>query len=315
MAGALIELVAVDDGIGQADVITVSGEVEALDEGIVLDVSPSGIFGHGFSVKLIEGPSMIGGREGQVNVPVLQVVFALDCHDIGFGVAEQVSRVRKLFGPWQKRRRVLFRYTSALSGTRWLVLKLADAIGLSPEQDWEDEGSAHATITCIATEPRYESKAHEVKTPAHPGGAVTYWLPCWNPTDQDGWLEWTLNPGGGSARFTVPDFSHGQEQTIDPLWVPGSQASRALVMPPASLPKTSRMWSVMSVRSGNDPYVAADLSNPAGEMGGVFPLYPMPPHTGTRSDPVLLPVVIDGPAGAEVKLTMRRFWSAESGLE
>lgn len=64
-----------------------------------------------------------------------------------------------------------------------------------------------------------------------------------------------------------------------------------------------------------DTYVNADLSNAAGLFNGVEPVYPVPPYTGTADDPILMPVVCNGPAGAKATLSQRRFWSAESGLE
>jgi hypothetical protein len=47
----------------------------------------------------------------------------------------------------------------------------------------------------------------------------------------------------------------------------------------------------------------------------VEPIYMVPPYTGTEDNPVLMPVVCNGPAGAKATLRQRRFWSAESGLE
>ncbi len=304
MSIALIELK------GKRDTLVVSGDDVALDEGIVLDVSPSGIFGTGFTTSLIEADGAIGGREGRTRIPVRQTVQAYNIHDEGQGVAAQVSRFRKLWGTDFNRNTVQWRYTSDYSNLRWLYQRLAREIEFSPEQDWELDGFARAVVTAHSLEPRYESRAHEVKTPAHSGGTATYWLPAWNPTDQPAWLEWFLKPGAGPTGFQVADFSFGQEQQIDVGWVPDSHAARAI-----NIPAISTMWRVRSVRSGKVPYLAADGSNAAGQMGGVFTLYPMPPYTGRPGDPVLLPVTITGPAGAEVKLRMRRFWSAESGLE
>ena len=45
------------------------------------------------------------------------------------------------------------------------------------------------------------------------------------------------------------------------------------------------------------------------------PLFPIPPYTGTPEDPILLPIIFDGSAGAQVEVEIRRLWSAESGLE
>lgn len=132
----------------------------------------------------------------------------------------------------------------------------------------------------------------------------TSWFEVWNPTDQDEWLEWTLNP---ATEWQFPDFSFGQERKWQrPV---GEDAARMIV----TAPVTSKL-SVMS-DPFMDTYVCADLSNFAGLMNGVEPIYPVPPYTGTEDDPVLMPVVCSGPSGAKVTLRQRRFWSAESGLE
>lgn len=299
---ALIELV------GESDSLTISGDDVAIDEGIVLDESPTGIFGTGFTTKLIEPAGMIGGREGQVSVPVRQFVGAFDIWDEGDGVAAQVARFRKLWGTMYARHWVRWEYTSELSGKRWCRMKLAREIEFTPEQDWEIDGVAHAVVTANAFEPRYESKPLELEITTSSDGE-TVWFPVWNPTDQESWPTWSLIPPVGGSSFTIPDFSFGQEQDVDRSWTAGMHAARTIAIPLISVP-----WNVMPVRSGMDPYVAADLSNAAGQMGGLFPLYSVPAYTGRKSVPVLLPVKA-GRAGSTIRLSLRRFWSAESGLE
>ena len=305
MAGARIALVGDDDEI----VISDPTDDSVVDDGFVLNVSPTGIFGTGFTTKTISLAGQIGGREGSVDVPIRQVVFAVEIHDIGEGVAAQVSRFRKLFGTMINRRKVQWQYTTDLSGMRWLVTKLANEIAFTPEQDWELEGSARAVVTANAYEPRYEAESFQVVAQNPTAGENTLWIPTWNPTDQEAWPIWSLNPNGGPATFSYPDFGFGNEQEIDAEWTPGMHDDRMITTKPISV-----MWSVMA-EPLMDTYVAADLSNAPAQMEGVEPLYAIPPYTGTEDDPIMLPVVIDGPAGAQVMLTLRRHWSAESGLE
>lgn len=134
-------------------------------------------------------------------------------------------------------------------------------------------------------------------------GASVGWFEVWNPTDQPLWLEWSLDPG----QWQFPDFGFGQERK----WgrAVGQDAARMIVTP-----TLTQMLSVMS-DPFMDTYVSADLSNAAGLFNGVEPLYGVPPYTGTEDDPVLVPVVCNGPLGAKATLRQRRFWSAESGLE
>lgn len=298
---ALIELVGEDGGF------PVSGIGYAESEGIKLGEDPEEIFDTAFEMSTV--PKSIGGRRGRIDVPPRRSVLTFNLSDTGQGIEATISRFRRLWISKLGPRRVQWLYTSEESGTRWLHYYADKAIKFSPKRDWNLDGYARAVVSAVALEPRYESAPHEVKTPAHSGGSATYWLPAWNPTDQVGWLEWALKPNGAAA-FGVPDRGFGQEPDIDPAWPPGLHDSRMIQTPLISV-----MWSVMSVRSGQDPYVAADLSNADGQMGGIFPLHPIPPRTGSPEDPVLLPVTIDGSAGAEAKLRIRRFWSAESGLE
>jgi hypothetical protein len=132
----------------------------------------------------------------------------------------------------------------------------------------------------------------------------TGWFEVWNPTDQLLWLEWTFDP---AQQWQFPDWSFGQERR----WgrSAGADATRMIVTAPVT--------SLLSVMSDPfmDTYVCADLSNFAGLMNGVEPIYAVPPYTGTEANPMLMPVVCSGPAGAKVVLRQRRFWSAESGLE
>ncbi|MGA5542697.1 hypothetical protein ACPCIR_12665 [Mycobacterium sp. NPDC051198] len=132
----------------------------------------------------------------------------------------------------------------------------------------------------------------------------TSWFEVWNPTDQDEWLEWALDP---AVSWQFPDFSFGQERKWQrPV---GSDAARMIVSP-----QLTQKLSVMS-DPFMDTYLNADLSNAAGLFNGVEPIYPVPPYTGTEDEPILMPVVCQGPSGAKVTLRQRRFWSAESGLE
>lgn len=132
----------------------------------------------------------------------------------------------------------------------------------------------------------------------------TGWFEVWNPTDQPDWLEWEFDP---AEEWQFPDWGFGQERK----WgrTVGQDAARMIVTP-----KLTQMLSVMS-DPFMDTYVNADLSNAAGMFKGVEPLYMVPPYTGTDDEPILMPVICRGPAGARATLRQRRFWSAESGLE
>lgn len=132
----------------------------------------------------------------------------------------------------------------------------------------------------------------------------TGWFELWNPTDQTLWPEWEFDP---ATQWQFPDWAFGQERR----WgrKVGDDAARMVV--------TASVQSLLSVMSDPfmDTYVCADLSNFAGLMNGVEPIYGVPPYTGSEDSPILVPVVCKGPPGAKATLRQRRFWSAESGLE
>lgn len=307
MKAALIELIGADDGF------PISGVGFAESQGIKLAEDPEEIFDAGFERAVI--PAGVGGRFGKTDIPVrrMSVVLNLSTHIEGQIDSDKmdavVSRLRRMFGSALAPKVVQWRYTPVDGDPRWLWIWLDKNLRFTPKTDWSVTEYVKCLVSAVALEPRFESAPLQVSTPAHPGGEVTYWLTVWNPTDQPTFPEWELEPNG-ATEFGFADFSFGREQDIDVTYTPGAHASRMVATPAISVP-----WSVRSVRSGQDPYVAADLSNANGQMGGVYPLHAIPPYTGTEDDPVLLPVTIDGPAGAKATLTLRRMWSAESGLE
>lgn len=309
METSLVEL------IGDNDHIAISGIGMREAEGIKLGEDPEEVFDMAFERSTI--PTVIGGRLGRTDIPVRRMTITLHLYSQGpaggvldhGGIDQVMSRVRKLFGSALNPRRVKWQWTPDGGSPRWLWIYLDKQIRFAVVRDPAIDGFVKAVISAVALEPRYESKPFVVKTPHHAGGQETYWLPVWNPTDQPCWLEWDLDPKSG-ASFELPDFSFGQEQQIDATWQPDSHAARMIPIDTINV-----MWRVRSPRSNQMPYIAADGSNAPGQMGGLYLLYPMPPYTGRKGDPVMLPVTIDGAAGAEAKLRMRRFWSAESGLE
>jgi hypothetical protein len=132
----------------------------------------------------------------------------------------------------------------------------------------------------------------------------TGWFDVWNLTDQPDWLEWEFDP---ADKWQFPDFGFGQERKFNRAV--GEDAARMIVTP-----QLTQLLSVMS-DPFMDTYVNADLSNVAGLFNGVEPRYAVPPNTGTDDNPVVMPVICNGPCGAKATLRQRRFWSAESGLE
>lgn len=285
--------------------MVVSGGDESDWEGIRLNEDPDGIFDTEVELKTIDVSGMAGGFDGGEEIPVREMKLPFNIYATpDYTIEQQVSTLRKLF--WQ--RTFEWHYETSHSGARWLKAKRSKSIKVSPKQDWNIVGYASAVVEAVALNPDYESAPLEVTATNPSAGENTLWIPAWNPTDRPAWPIWAVKPNG-TATVSIPDFGFGNEQEIDVTWTPGAHADRMVVMEGLTQMRHIMADPVM------DPYVDADLSNADGQMGGVEPLYWIPEYTGTEADPILLPVIIDGPAGAQVKLRLRRFWSAEMGGE
>ncbi|MCH5645170.1 hypothetical protein [Gordonia sp. ABSL49_1] len=298
---ARISLVTEDESV------LVSGGDRSEWEGIKLNEDPDGMFDTEVELKTIDVAGMPGGFDGGEETPVRTLTLPFNCYDMGDGIEATISRLRRLL--W--RRTFEWHYETEYSGLRWLKCKRSKSIKVNPKRDWNIDNYALATVEAVALNPDYESEPHQVIATNPSAGENTVWVPAWNPTDRPAWPIWSIKPNGGECQVSLPDFSFGNEQEIDQTgnWQPGDHADRMITLEP-----TEQFVSVMA-HPMMDPYVASDLSNFDGQMGAVEPLYWIPEYTASEDDPVMLPVIIDGPAGAQVKLRLRRFWSAEMGGE
>lgn len=270
-----------------------------LDDDIVLDVDPKGMYDTAFTVRTQSGAFETGGRIVGVQVPIREPILPF------WLTPESRPRFQRLWGSPGNFQKVKCTWDGP-SGPRSLILKLAKEIVYTTEDgfDADLDGVYHAVVSAIAINPMYEAPATVLQWTNPSSGVHTGWFDVWNPTDQPLWLEWTFDP---ATEWQFPDVSFGQERK----WgrPSGADASRMIVTP-----ELEQLLSVMSDPM-MDTYVSADLSNAAGLFNGVEPLYMVPPYTGTEDDPILMPVICDGPMGAKATLWQRRFWSAESGLE
>lgn len=362
-----------------------------LEDDIILDTNPDGIYDTGFTVRTKSGAFERGGRIVGESVPIREMTLPF------WLTPESRPRFQRLWGTPGNFRKVKWHYDGP-SGRRSLTLRLAKEIKYTTEDGFDADVDEvyHAVVSALAVNPMYEGTedvavwangvpsitvaivavdgiftltfdgrtTYGINHNASPGtvqnalealpnvapGQVTvggapgnysivFTIPglltgsatglvgsglfgqgeksvtieysqnnayfrVWNPTDQPLWLEWTFDP---ADQWQFPDFGFGQERQ----WgrAVGQDAGRMIVTP-----RLTQRLSVMS-DPFMDTYVSADLSNAAGLFNGVEPIYPVPPYTGTATNPILLPIVCAGPRGATATLRMRRFWSAESGLE
>lgn len=294
----MIATITLESG-GDSVVVSAPNE-DFLEDDIILDTDPDGLYDTGFTMRTQSGAFEYGGRIVGEEVPIRQMTLPF------WLTPASRPRFQKLWGTPGNFKKVRWHYDGP-SGRRSLTLKLAKQIAYTTE-DGHDAGVEdvyHAVVVALAVNPMYEG-VEEVQEWTNPTAGVVgqVWFEVWNPTDQPLWLEWSFSP---ATRWMFPDFSFGQERK----WgrSPGQDANRMITTPPLT-----KLLSVMSDPM-MDTYVNADLSNAAGLFNGVEPIYPVPPYTGTETAPIGVPVLVDGPAGAKVTLRQRRFWSAESGLE
>lgn len=362
-----------------------------LEDDIILDTDPKGMYDTGFTVRTMSGAFEPGGRIVGDTIPIRELVLPF------WLTPDSRPRFQRLWGTPGNFRKVRYTYDGP-SGPRALTLRLSKEIVYTTEDgfDADIDKVYHAVVSAIAVNPMYEG-AEDVAEWVNPAdrftitiddvdggtftltyggltttaiawnastsavqaalvalasvgaghvtvtgsvgayvvvftgvtgtltgdgddldgtgllgggavfivaGATTGWFEVWNPTDQPLWLEWEFDP---ATSWQFPDFGFGQERKWNRAV--GEDAARMIVTP-----ALTQLLSVMS-DPFQDTYVSADLSNAAGLFNGVEPVYPVPPYTGTEDDPVLMPVICNGPAGAKATLRQRRFWSAESGLE
>lgn len=388
MTVATITLESMKHGAVVDSVVVSAPNDTFLDDDIILDTGPDGLYDAAFTVRTLSAAFAPGGRVVGEEIPIRELVLPFHL------TPASRPRFQRLWGTPGHLRRVRAHYDGP-SGRRSLTIRLAKQIAYTTEDGFDAalDDAYHAVVSAIAVNPMFEgvedkaewinpddrftvvvtatggtfpmtfggSTTTQLARDAAPAAvqsalealpsvgagkvtvtgaagnylivfavgtngvltgsatdltglgkkvAVDYapntgWFNVWNPTDQDLWNEWTLDP---AKEWRFPDFAFdGAERK----WgrPAGSDAARMIVSP-----ELTQRLSIMS-DPVMDTYVSADLSNAAGLFNGVEPVYPVPPYTGTADDPVLMPVVCRGPAGAKATLAQRRWWSAESGLE
>lgn len=289
---ALIELVSDDDHI------VVHSDDKGDIEGIWLGTDPDGLYSTTFKTRTVSGAFEVGGRSAGHEIPVRELTLPFELVDDGDGIDQVVSRFNKM---WRMGREIQFRYTSDLSGTRVLWVQLAEQVEYTTG-DGYDRGLSdyvHAVVSAVALQPMYESAERSVSWSNPSSGSHIGSVVVSNPTDQYLWLEWSMDP---ATQWVFPDFSFGNEAYWDR---PANADSDRMIVSPSLNARLSVMADPQY-----DTYVSEDGSNVSGLFNGVEPMYWVPPYTPN----IELPVACNGPVDATITCTMRRFWSAESGL-
>lgn len=294
-----VSTITLESSNGDSIVVSAPND-DYLDDDIILDTNPDGLYDVGFTVVTVSGAFEVGGHPVNENIPIREPILPF------WLTPASRPRFQSLWGTPNGNLQTVKCTWDGPSGPRWLMLRLAKQISYTTEGGFDSDigGVYHAVVSAHAYNPMYES-AEVVQSWSNPSdGFNTGYFAVWNPTDQPMWLEWEFDP---ATWWSFPDVGWGQERKWGrPV---NSDEGRMILTP-----TLTQLLSVM-VDPFMDTYVSADLSNAAGLFNGVEPVYAVPPYSATEAEPLLLPVICTGPAGATATLRQRRFWSAESGLE
>jgi hypothetical protein len=141
---------------------------EYLDDDIILDVNPDGLYDSGFTVRTSSGAFERGGRIIGESVPIREMILPF------WLTPASRPRFQKLWGTPGNFNKVKWHYDGP-SGRRSLTLKLAKEIKYTTEDGFDAniDSVYHAVVTALAVNPMYEA-AEEVQEWTNPGNFTVY---------------------------------------------------------------------------------------------------------------------------------------------
>lgn len=198
---------------------------------------------------------------------------------------------------------------------RFLKVRLAKNSEMTPKIDPEKLGHVTLTMNLIAGDPWWweadATSTYVTTTDTSSTGTEHGFIPVWNDTPLPMYPQWVFQ-GVAGVEWTLSDFSFGQEASHDRD--PGVDAARVINMPPTLAGE--------HVYIDVDPLARNGQANSSLDtqyyirMDGNRFVYPVPDYTGTKRDPVMLPIAVKhAPIGAGVQLRMRRAWPTPMGLQ
>lgn len=139
-----------------------------LDDDIILDTDPQGVYDTGFTVRTQSGAFEPGGRIVGESIPIREPVLPF------WLTPASRPRFQKLWGTPGNFRKVKYHYDGP-SGRRSLTLKLAKEIQYTTEDgfDADIDQTYHAVVSALAVNPMYES-AEDVAEWVNPGNWAVY---------------------------------------------------------------------------------------------------------------------------------------------
>ena len=139
-----------------------------LDNDIILDVNPDGMYDTGFTVRTSSGAFEMGGRIIGESVPIREMILPF------WLTPASRPRFQRLWGTPGNFNKVMWHYDGP-SGRRSLTLKLAKEIKYTTEDgfDAQVDDVYHAVVSALAVYPMYEA-AEEVQEWTNPGNFTVY---------------------------------------------------------------------------------------------------------------------------------------------
>ncbi len=180
MAVATITLESLVGGTVVDSVVVSAPNDDYLDDDIILDTNPDGMYDTGFTVRTKSGAFEPGGRIVGESVPIREMVLPF------WLTPASRPRFQKLWGTPGNFRKVRWHYDGP-SGRRSLTLRLAKEIKYTTEDgfDADIDDVYHAVVSALAVNPMYEG-AEEVQEWTNPRPGYTV----------------DVKAGGGSWRAT-----------------------------------------------------------------------------------------------------------------
>ena len=169
-----VSTITLESSNGDSVVVSAPND-EYLEDDIILDTDPDGMYDVGFTVRTVSGAFEIGGRPVAEDIPIRnpKLPFWL--------TPASRPRFQRLWGTPGNLQKVKCTWDGP-SGPRWLILKLAQEIKYTTEGgfDADIDKVYHAVVSAHAYNPMYES-AEDVQTFTNPGARFTV-VPGAGPT-------------------------------------------------------------------------------------------------------------------------------------
>ena len=198
------------------------------------------------------------------------------------------SRIRMAFDYDTQTRIVAI--TSDGPRTLWVRLledPVASAIADKDPHLW---AQSRLTLTLAAEQPYWEAEDSTSTWTLASGTAGSGQVAVFNDGDVEVWLQYVCT--GPTGTYTLPDYSF-----IDDV-----AATRTLTLP-TLVPADGDL--TVDTGQEEEQLVTTNKTPIWNRWSGNGFLFPLPPHTGTRNDPVLLPVSVTGGAAGISKVQVR----------